>query len=212
MHQRARYLFEVGMLNRTPRSGFQFLGSGEQSVAEHTNRMLHIAIILTQMSEERVDELHLLRLVLFHDLPEARTGDLNYVNRRYLHEDLDVLLEEGARVWHDGEAIAACVREFEAGETREARIAKDADQLELLLMLKEQKDLGNSHTEDWIGAAVQRLKTDAGKKLAAEILETRWDEWWYSDKNDRHWVEGKKLGSKSAGEHRSKGARKKKSR
>jgi len=200
MHQRARYLFEVGMLNRTPRSGFQFLGSGEQSVAEHTNRMLHIAIILAQMSDERVDELHLLRLVLFHDLPEARTGDQNYVNRRYVHEDLEALLDEGARVWHEGAKVAACVREFEAAETREARIAKDADQIELLLMLKEQKDLGNSHTQDWIDAAVQRLKTDAGKKLAAEILETKWDAWWYHDKNDRHWVEGKKLGSKGTRE------------
>ncbi len=33
-HQSADYLHEVGMLNRTPRSGFQFLGSADQSVAE----------------------------------------------------------------------------------------------------------------------------------------------------------------------------------
>ena len=199
MHQRARYLFEVGMLNRTPRSGFQFLGSGGQSVAEHTHRMLHIAIVLAQMSAEHVDERQLLRLVLFHDLPEARTGDQNYVNRRYVHEDLERLLDDGARVWPEGETIAANVREFEAAETREARIAKDADQIELVLMLKEQKDLGNSSADDWIDAAVQRLNTDMGKKLAAEILETKWDEWWYHDKNDRHWVEGKK--------HRDAGAR-----
>src|SRR5574341_1467983 len=184
MHQRARYLFEVGMLNRTPRSGFQFLGTGEQSVAEHTNRMLHVACTLARLSDERVDELHLLRLVLFHDLPEARTGDHNYVNRRYVREDLDQVLDEGARLWPAGETIAANVREFEAAETREARLAKDADQLELLLMLKEQKDLGNAHADDWITPALQRLRTDAGKKLAEEILETRWDEWWFNDKGD----------------------------
>ncbi len=176
MSQRARYLFEVGMLNRTPRTGFQFLGSGEQSVAEHVHRMLHVAMILARISNERIDELHLLYLVLFHDLPEARTGDHNYVNRRYVHEDLEKLLDEGARTWSQGEEIAACVREFEAGETREARIAKDADQLELLLMLKEQRDLGNPHVQDWIETALQRLKTDAGKNLAQEILATRWDE------------------------------------
>lgn len=192
MHERARYLFEVGMLNRTPRSGFQFLGSGEQSVAEHTNRVLHVALVLARASGERVDELRLLQLVLYHDLPEARTGDQNYVNRRYVHEDLEKLLDEAAQVWPEGGAIAAAVREFEAAETREARIAKDADQLELLLTLKELQDLGNPHTDDWIDAAVQRLKTDAGKKLAVEILETKWDEWWYHDKNDWHWVEGKK--------------------
>jgi putative hydrolase of HD superfamily len=31
----ANFLFEVGMLQKTPRSGFQFLGSGHESVAEH---------------------------------------------------------------------------------------------------------------------------------------------------------------------------------
>lgn len=192
MHQRARYLFEVGMLNRTPRSGFQFLGSGDQSVAEHTNRMLHVALLLARAGGKRVDELRLLQLVLYHDLPEARTGDQNYVHRRYVHEDLEKLLDDAAPVWPEGGAIAAAVREFEAAESAEARLAKDADQLELLLTLKELQDLGNPHTRDWIDAAVQRLKTDAAKKLAAEILETKWDEWWYHDKNDRHWVEGKK--------------------
>ncbi len=193
MSQRACYLFEVGMLNRTPRTGFQFLGSGEQSVAEHVHRMLHVAMLLARMSEERVDELHLLYLILFHDLPEARTGDHNYVNRRYVHEDLDKLLDEGARVWSHGEEIAAYVREFETAETLEARVAKDADQLELLLMLKEQLDLGNPHAQDWIDTALLRLRTDVGKMLAQEVLTTRWDEWWFNDKNDPHWVDGKKL-------------------
>jgi len=42
MSQHAKFLYEVGMLQRTPRSGFAFLGSGKQSVAEHTYRMLNM--------------------------------------------------------------------------------------------------------------------------------------------------------------------------
>ncbi len=147
MGQFANYLFEVGMLNRTPRSGFQFLGTGEQSVAEHTNRMLHVAFTLARMSDAKIDELHLLRLVLFHDLPEARTGDHNYLNRKYVHEDLERLLAETARAWPFG---------------------------------------------DWITPLLARVKTEAGKKLAQEILATRWDAWWFNDKNDPHWVNGNK--------------------
>ncbi len=196
MGQFANYLFEVGMLNRTPRSGFQFLGTGEQSVAEHTNRMLHVAFTLARMSDAKIDELHLLRLVLFHDLPEARTGDHNYLNRKYVHEDLERLLAETARAWPFGDEIAACVREFEARETPAARVANDADQIELLLTLKEQADLGNPHVGDWITPLLARVKTEAGKKLAQEILATRWDEWWFNDKNDPHWVEGKKHDSR----------------
>ena len=38
MKNLANFLFEVGMLKRTPRTGFQFLGSGAESVAEHSFR------------------------------------------------------------------------------------------------------------------------------------------------------------------------------
>ena len=190
MSQRANYLNEVGMLNRTPRSGFQFLGAGEQSVAEHMYRMMHVAFVLARRSDEPIDELHLLRLVMFHDLPEARTSDHNYVNKKYVREDLEQVLEEGARQWPFGEEIAAYIREFETAATPAARLAKDADQLELLLVLKEQGDLGNPHVDDWITPLLARLRTDAGKQLAQEILATRWDAWWFNDKHDPHWVNG----------------------
>ena len=178
MSQSANYLNEVGMLNDTPRSGFAFLGTGAQSVAEHIYRMLHVAFVLNRMNDAPVDELHLMRLVMFHDLPEARTADHNYVNRKYVTEDLNRLLDDGAREWPHGAEIAAYIREFEADETPTACIAKDADQLELLLLLKKLGDLGNSHVDDWIGPLLARLKTDAGKQLAQEILATRWDEWY----------------------------------
>jgi putative hydrolase of HD superfamily len=192
MSQRANYLNEVGMLNRTPRSGFAFLGSGEQSVAEHIQRTMHVAFVLARMSGEKIDELRLLRLVLFHDLPEARTSDHNYVNRKYVTEDLDKVLDDGARAWAYGDEIVAAIREFESGESPEACLAKDADQLELLLMLKEHADLGKPNVDEWITPLLARLKTAAGKRLADEILGTRWDAWWFGDKNDTHWIEGKK--------------------
>ncbi len=192
MNQRARYLHEVGMLNDTPRSGLAFLGNGEQSVAEHMFRMMHIAFILARMSEQPVNELRLLHLVMFHDLPEARTSDHNYVNRKYVHEDMEKLLEDGAREWAHGEEIVAYVQEFENPQTIEARLAKDADQLELLVFLKRQADLGNPHVPDWLNSLLPRLKTDEGKQLAQEILATRWDEWWFNNKDDPHWVNGSK--------------------
>ncbi|MBM3129761.1 MAG: HD domain-containing protein [Chloroflexi bacterium] len=192
MSQRANYLHEVGMLNRTPRSGFAFLGSGAQSVAEHIYRMMHVAFVLARMSRAPLDEARLMRLVMFHDLPEARTGDHNYVNRKYVTEDLELLLADGAREWCRGDEIVAAIREFESGATPEARLAKDADQLELLLVLKQHADLGKPNVADWIAPLLARLKTDAGKRLAAEILATRWDAWWFGDKNDAHWIQGKK--------------------
>lgn len=187
---KADFLHEVGMLNRTLRSGFQFLGSGRQSVAEHAFRMLHVAFVLARDCEQPVDELRLLHLVLFHDLPEARTGDHNYVNRRYVREDMERLLADGAAQWAHGPEIGGYVREFEERATPEARLARDADQLELLLVLKEESDLGNTRAEGWIKPLLERLQTEPGKRLAAEILAAPSDHWWFHDRDDRHWVDG----------------------
>lgn len=192
MGELANYLNEVGMLNRTPRSGFMFLGTGDQTVSQHMYRMLHIAFLLARTSAEPIDELHLLHLVMFHDLPEARTGDHNYVNKRYVQEDLAHLLEDGKHMWPYGEEIAGYIREFEERAMPAAKLAADADQLELLLMLKEQADLGNPHTGDWVTPLLARLTTEPGKALAQDILATRWDEWWFSNRQDPHWVHGGK--------------------
>jgi hypothetical protein len=43
--QIANFLFEVGILDKTPRSGFHFLGTGNQTVAEHVNRVCFIGYI-----------------------------------------------------------------------------------------------------------------------------------------------------------------------
>ncbi len=193
MSTNTNYLFEVGMLNQTPRSGLAFLGSGRQSVAEHSFRMLHIAWLLAKLSGEPVNKLHLLQLVMFHDLPETRTGDFNYVNHKYDSTNEEKLYADLARELPFGEEIVALVQEFEARATPEARVAYDADQLEFLLMLKEQQDLGNPRVADWIPPALARLKTEAGKQLAQEILATRSDEWWYHNKQDQHWIDRGKV-------------------
>ena len=82
----ARFLFEVGMLRHTERSGFKFLGSGRQSVAEHILRVAYIGYVMSKM-EKGIDAEKLLKMCLFHDLCEARTGDLNYVYKRYMKAD-----------------------------------------------------------------------------------------------------------------------------
>ena len=85
---------EVGMLAHLPRSGYAFLGAGKQSVAEHSHRMTFVAYVLAKESKEPVDMAKLLLMCLLHDLPEARTGDLNYVNKRYVEANEDQVIAE----------------------------------------------------------------------------------------------------------------------
>jgi len=78
MQDIANFLFEVGMLKRTPRTGHQFLGSGDESVAEHLCRVVYIGYALAQLAGD-VDETTVLKMCFLHDLHEARTGDLNLI-------------------------------------------------------------------------------------------------------------------------------------
>jgi putative hydrolase of HD superfamily len=189
MKRIANFLFEAGMLKRTPRTGFQFLGSGAESVAEHIFRTVYIGYTLGRLSKN-VDTDKLIKICLFHDLPEARTGDLNYVNKKYVKADVEKAVDDLASTVPFGNEIRELIREFEIGESTEAQLAHDADQLELILALKEYKDVGNKYADEWLDYALKRLKTETARELAETILETDSSLWWFSEKSN-WWVTGK---------------------
>ena len=184
----ANFLFEVGMLKRTPRTGLQFLGSGEESVAEHVFRVVFIGYALARL-EQDVDELKVLKMCFLHDLPEARIGDLNYVNKKYVTADETKAIRDLAETIPFGRDIEQIIEEFNRAETREAQLANDADQLELILMLKEYKDLGNKYADEWISYALKRLRTEKAQALAHAIIDTDSTSWWFKDKGD-WWING----------------------
>jgi putative hydrolase of HD superfamily len=186
----ANFLFEAGMLKRTPRSGFQFLGSGAESVAEHIFRTTYIGYSLGRLATG-VNVDRLIKMCLFHDLPEARTGDLNYVNKKYVEANERKAVEDLARTLPFGDEIRELVLEFIEGKSEEAKLARDADQLEMILALKEYKDLGNKYADEWLEFSQKRLQTHAARELSKIILETDSSLWWFSDKSD-WWISGGK--------------------
>jgi len=188
MKELINFLFEVGMLKKTPRTGYQFLGSGKESVAEHTFRMTIIGYLLSQQ-EPKADPMKTTLMCLFHDLHEARTGDHNYVNKRYVQIDENKAIEDLAKGLPIREEIVSLTLEFTEGKSIEACISRDADQLDLILSLKEQQDLGNPYAREWLHYALKRLQTGSARRMAQEILETDSTEWWF-EKNTEWWVNG----------------------
>ena len=184
----ANFLFEVGMLSKTPRSGYQFLGSGKESVAEHVLRTIFVGYTLCKMNPA-LDELRILKMCALHDLPEARTGDMNYVNKKYVDVDEEKAVRELTADLFFGDEIKAFIDEFNRKETAEALTVRDADQIALILQLKEYGDLGNKYSEEWISYAMQRLSTDAGIKLAEKIIQTDSSSWWFKEKSN-WWING----------------------
>ena len=185
----ANFLFEAGMLKRTPRTGYQFLGTGAESVAEHIFRTVYIGYVLGRMAGN-VNVDRVVKMCMFHDLPEARTGDQNYVNKKYVDVKTRKAVEDMATPLPFGSEIRDLIYEFEEGVTEEAKIARDADQLEFIIALKEHKDLGNTYAQEWLEFSIKRLQTATAKELSKVILETDSSLWWFSDKGD-WWIRGK---------------------
>ena len=189
------FFFELGMLKKTPRSGFQFLGSGRESVADHSFRMALIGYTLARLSPG-ADPHRVVCMCLFHDVSEARTGDMNYVNKQYVSVDEMTAVEHLAGTLPFGDEFRSLFLEYRRQETEESRLAHDADQLDLLVELKEQLDLGNAYARKWMDFALQRLSTDLGRKLAEVLVQTDSTAWWF-DGHDHWWHHGR--GNPSSG-------------
>ena len=182
----AEFLFQLTFLKKTPRTGYRFLGSGGESVADHSYGTMVIGYALAAL-DPLADQAKVLKLCLFHDAVEARTGDQNYVYKQYVKVDAEKALEHLIGATRFGVEVRELIREYEEGKTREAGLAHDADQLDLLLTLKEQKDLNNPYAQAWIENLLKRLATKEGKRLAEAILENDHTDWWFRG-NDSWWV------------------------
>ena len=191
MDRVTNFLFEVGMLKRTPRSGWNFLPGAEgESVADHSFRMTVIAWTLARLNPE-VNPDRVVEMALFHDLPETRTGDLNYVHQKYAKVDEAAAAHHQTEGLPFGTELEGLIAEYREGTTPEAIVAHDADQLEMLLSLKERLDGGAKAAEEWVPFVLKRLKTTTAKELAEKILSSHAHNWWF-DRDSDWWVRGGK--------------------
>lgn len=177
---------EVGMLRLTPRSGYQFLGSGRESVAEHSFRVSVMGYVLARMAG--ADVARTTFLCLFHDLGEARTGDMNYVNRIYATTDARRAMADSVDGTGLENDILPLWDELEDNQSLEANLAHDADQLDMIFNLKRESDLGNTFADTWLETALQRLRTPHAQELAAVMMTVNHSEWWYAGPSPEWWV------------------------
>ena len=176
----ANLLFEAKMLKEVPRSGFHFLGVGKESVAEHSYSTVFIAYVMSLMQPE-IEALKLLTMCLIHDLPEARTGDLNIVNKKYIKADETKALNHTVKDLPFADNLTELFTEYNDGLSIEAKLAHDADQIALILELKDLMDIGYRPPESWIQNVIGRLETETGRKIARAVMETHRDAWWLDD-------------------------------
>ena len=175
------FLFEIGSLRNIPRAWQQVLTGKVQNISEHIFRTTMVAWIIAVA--EKADVPKVLKMCLVHDVAESREGDIAFMHREYVtrHEELaeahvfqNTILEK---------EVAALLKEYAERKSLEAKIVKDADNMDVDLELKELARIGDSAA---IGMQKDHRSTIRAKKLYTKTAKRMWDEIQKTDPNAWH--------------------------
>lgn len=177
----AKYLFEMGQLKRVKRSGWWIAGVRDpESVAEHAFRTAIIGYVLAQM--EGADPEKTALMCLIHDNHEARLNDQHRIGRRYVPSG-----DANARAFDEqtvrlpaaaGPGLVALFKSFEAGDSHEAVLARDADQLECLVQAREYQAQGFKDVDDWIQGCRAALRSASAQAIGDACIALEPSAWW----------------------------------
>jgi putative hydrolase of HD superfamily len=171
--------FESLMLNRQKVSGPKLVGADVGSIAEHSFRATMIGYFLSKL--ENAEDEKVMKMLLFHDLREARISDINKVMSRYMDRKNAEKKAFSEQLEQMPKKVAQELRkldlEMNEKKTKEAKIAKDADYLEMAITAKEQIEKGID-MNDWLNNIEKALKTKSAKELFQSIKEKSSNDWW----------------------------------
>lgn len=180
------FLYEVGTLNNMDRGWKQHLGMSCANVLGHSMRVAFLALALAR-KEGVQDEEKILKMALVHDITETRTSDLSYVQKVYVKEDDGKAVQDVFADTIYKDIFYNIWQEYEARESVEAKIVKDADNLDIDLELKELAMRGAKHPEKWS----KNRKMMRDNKLYTDAARELWDAIQSSDTEDWHMVANK---------------------
>jgi putative hydrolases of HD superfamily len=170
----------MGLLKRYKRTGWWVAGiDNPESIAEHSFRTAIIGYLLAVM--EGVDPARTAALCLFHDTQETRIGDVPLVGKPYVvtAPNAEVTVDQVADFPAEiAQAVRDLVDEYEARESLEARLAKDADKLECLIQAREYQAQGHEDVPPWIETSAAALRSESARRLAADCQQVPPRQWW----------------------------------
>ncbi len=176
----ADFIYEVGSLRRLVRSHRQslFVDDTSDTISSHSYRVTMIGWFLAK--EENADPYKVVMMCLFHDLSEARTGDQNWVNKKYVKSFEDeAIKDQFAGLNHENE-LNKISDEYNDRKTKESILAKDADLIDQIFILREHEWSGNKEAHEWLKDSTQfkMLKSKTGIKIAKSAMKISPTHWW----------------------------------
>lgn len=124
------FIFEMGTLRNMRRMHSQVIPSSNDTIASHSFRTATVGYLLADL--EGVNKEKVLKMALFHDISEARTGDANFINKFYSEQKERLAYQDQTKNIPSGEEMKFLLDELKEGKTKEAIVVKDADTLDQL--------------------------------------------------------------------------------
>lgn len=180
------FVEQAGMLLQMDRSHKRSLGTSFDTIASHSYHVCVLAYCLSRSEGLSVDESEkAVVMALFHDLEEARTGDLDFISKNYTKADEEMADNDQFSKIEFGHELGALQNEYNERKSKIAQCVKDADSLaqiyhEWVLMWQ-----GNKLAEQWFkGDFIERvphLFTSTAKGLANAMKSSNPNEWWWHE-------------------------------
>lgn len=191
------FLFEMGSIRFINRMWSRFLRDDFANLAEHHFRTFWIAMVIAS-HEGNVDTGKIAKMVLAHDIAESRTGDVDYLARQYVERNEKLAIDDMLSGTILEKEFQDLVEEYETRQSIEAKIAKDADNLDIDFELAEQASKGSSLKNLWQSnrefVARERLYTKTAKKIFDQLVQeqTNPHHWHLNGRNRRNSGDWKK--------------------
>ncbi|PID83708.1 hypothetical protein CSB09_04710 [Candidatus Gracilibacteria bacterium] len=174
-----RFIYECFHLKQIKHEGWRVVGiSNPESVAGHSLTASQIAYILAKM--EGADAEKVVSIVVWHDIAEVRIGDLHKLGSYYFsnkHTVEEHVIRDQCKNLEFGKDLQALLEEYEKRETKEGKIAKDADILEQAFQGQIYFQCGYKGAGEFVKNMESLFYTESAKKLWQEMQKTDFYDW-----------------------------------
>lgn len=136
--QQLDFIKEIDKIKYIQRRTKLFGSDRNENDAEHSWHLAMMTIVLAEHSNEPIDVLKVIKMVLIHDVVEIDAGDTFIYDKNKDHSNTEKERAAANRIFgllpkRQSEEMIAIWEEFEAGKTQEAKFARAMDRLEPLL-------------------------------------------------------------------------------
>jgi putative hydrolase of HD superfamily len=180
------FLFEIGTMRKLARMQTLLTDDLSDNIATHSYRVAMIGWQLAKM--EGADLYKTVMMCLLHDVAETRSGDHNWVHKKYVKIFEDEITKDQLGSLPNGE-LAQLTTEYQKRESKEAVLAKDADLLDQIMLLREYEWQGNKEASIWLEGKsgvegkkgndqAAKLRSGSALKLAKIVFTHDPSAWW----------------------------------